>query len=478
MPKATINDKPILGGGVVAWPLREGTKPVIQTFDMAPLDAISVSTSGGPVTLKIVPDQGNPVVVKGLWVLNIQPGDSPYVSKITLADLRWAWSYAWIIRRFNHRRNVGTKRLVANDQVPQVNPIASKVAYWNWSLNKGNIWQPLSMTQDVLKVLEKHNRDNRMGGFQVVIDDRIGSKIASLPVEDVTVDDAGDQGLDRVLSYLTEAMVYVDYDAKVTVTSRATGDEKNVIQALMPEIVDEGHTDLVENRLIRPREIHVLFTREVECRFNFTEQRLAVGATTTGDPPDTRTMQNVLPSPDYQLTTADSVPANQSPICQGTWLNFDEAFNYWGTLPRLRRNGTARNLDHDLIQRAFIPQMDLWAAIGMAGERPNDVGELRDWTARIAACQNHYRMTFRISAPFMDRIMSIRAYRASTADPVTKTRSPALAYGDYCILYTHSGAFGRTSPTKSPWTTPSTARHIPPRDCWTTRQSPAPATWK
>jgi hypothetical protein len=56
--------------------------------------------------------------------------------------------------------------------------------------------------------------------------------------------------------------------------------------------------------------------------------------------------------------------------------------------------------------------------------------------ARIAACQNHYRMTFRISAPFMDRIESVRAYRATTADPVTKTRSPALAYGDYCILPT------------------------------------------
>src|SRR3990167_2025550 len=98
MPQAYINDKPLLKGGAVAWPLREGTKPVIQTFEMAPLDAISVSTSGGPVTLKIVPDEGNEVKVSGLFVLNIQPGDSPWISKVTLADLRWAWSYAWIKR--------------------------------------------------------------------------------------------------------------------------------------------------------------------------------------------------------------------------------------------------------------------------------------------------------------------------------------------------------------------------------------------
>src|SRR3990167_8810284 len=114
MPQAYINDKPLLKGGAVAWPLREGTKPVIQTFDMAPLDAISLSTSGGPVTLKIVPDEGNTVTVEGLWVLNVQPGDNPYISRITLGDLRVWWSYAWIIRRYNHRRNVGTKRLVAN----------------------------------------------------------------------------------------------------------------------------------------------------------------------------------------------------------------------------------------------------------------------------------------------------------------------------------------------------------------------------
>lgn len=435
MPKATINDKPILGGGVVAWPLREGTKPVIQTFEMAPLDAINVATSGGPVTLKITPEEGNEVVVRGLFVLNIQPGDSPYISKITLADLRVWWSYPCTKRSFNVRRNVGTKRLFANDQVPQVNPIASKVAYHPATLNKARPFEPLSMLQNALKRLEQHNRENGYGGFQVIIDDRIGSKLSPLPVEGVLLDDTGDQALDRVLSYLPEAMVYVDYDAVVIVTSRATGDEKKVIQALMPEIVDEGHTDLVQNRLIRPREIHVLFTREVELRFDFTEQRLAVG-TISVDPPDSRTLQNVLPSPDYQLEVADGVPGDKAPVCQGTWLNFDEAFNYWGTLPRLRRNGSARKLDHDLIQRAFIPQMDLWAAIGMAGERPNDAGELRDWMARIVACQNHYRMTFRISAPFMDRILSIRAYRATTADPVSKTRSPALAYGDYCILPT------------------------------------------
>lgn len=435
MTKATLAGKPLLNTDIVGWELREGVKPVVRTVDMAPLDAIAVSTTGGPVSLLIQPEEGNPVKVQGLWVLNIQPGPNKYISKVTIADRRWLWSYSWILKRYNHRRNVGTKRLVANDQVPQVNAIAPSIAYWEWSLDSGRPWASFSMLTDLLKVMSEKEK-SFTGGFEFTIDQRIGNKIKSLPIEDITLDDPGDQALSRALSYLPEAMVYVDYDAKVIVTSRATGDEKAAIKAILPEMVDEGHTDLVENSLIRPKEIDVLFTIESEVLLNFTENALEVGATTTNDQPDSRTLFNVLPSSDYQLTTGDGVPSDRAPICQGTYITFGDAFNYWGNLPLILKNGSARKLDHDILQRAFVPQMDLWAALGIAGDRPDNQGTLKNWPARIAACQNHYRMTFQISSTYMDRVLSVRAYRAGTIDPVRRTRGPALAYGDYCILYT------------------------------------------
>lgn len=436
-----LNDKPVIGSSPAAWPLREGALPVVRTFDMAPLDAISISTSGGPITLKIEENagagfqQGNPVKVENLWVLNIEPGENKYISKVTVADRRWMWSYAFIKRSYNVRRNVGTKRLVANDQVAAVNPTASRIAYANWSLNNGTPWVALSLVQDVLKAVSEKERDFSGRRFAAKIDDRIGQKIKGLPIEDLLLDDQGDRAVQRALSYLPEAMVYVDYDGTVVVTSRATGDEKKVVEALIPEIVGEGHTDLVENRLIRPRAIDVYFTREVELRFDVRENASDVG-TISVEPTDTRTLINVLPSQDYQLTTGDGVPAAQAPIAQGTWITFAEAFNYWGNLPFMSRNGSGRKLDHDILQRAFVPGCDLWALLFKFGTRPDENGTIKPWAKRYAACLAHYRTSYRIDPKYKDRIESVRAYRAATIDPVSGTRAPASAYGDYSVLYT------------------------------------------
>ncbi len=432
MTLATLGGKPLINSSNVTWPLREGAKPVIQTFDMAPDDALSLSSSSGPIELLIKPDQGNEVKVSNLWVLNVQPGEDKFISSVTVADRRWMWSYTHILRRFNIRRNVGTKRLIANDQVAAVNPTAFQVSYWAWSLNQGNIWVTSSMLPEVLKAVGEAEYRKTGVRFGYTIDERVGDGIKTLPIEDLTLDDPGDRAVDRALSYIPKGMIYVDYDGTVIVTSRATGDEKGVIQSLQPEIAGEGHTDLVKNNLIRPKAIEVLFTREVELVFDFIENTLDANQTVV-EIGDARVMDNVLPSPDYQLTTANGVPASRSPIASGTYITFGQAFNYWGAMPFI---GGGRKLDHDILQRALVPGMDLTAALLRAGSQPDNNGTIKPWTNRIQTALANYRTTFRIAPKYMDRILSLRAYRVTTIDPQSGTRAPAPAFGDYCWLYT------------------------------------------
>lgn len=430
MTIATLGGKPLLNSANVTWQLREGVKPVIQTFDMAPDDALSISATSGPIELLIQSEQGNPIKVSNLWVLQVQPGEDKFISSVVVADRRWMWSYTHILRRFNIRRNVGTKRLIANDQVAAVNPTAFKVSYWAWSLNDGNIWVTSSMLPEVLKAVSEAEFGKTGIRFGYTIDERVGDGIKTLPIEDLTLDDPGDRAVDRALSYIPKGMLYVDYDGTVIVTSRATGDEKGIIQALQPEIAGEGHTDLVRNSLVRPKAIEVLFTREVELVFDFIENTLDANQT-VAEIGDARVMDNVLPSPDYQLTSG--VPQSRSPIASGTYITFGEAFNYWGSMPFL---GNGRKLDHDILQRALVPGMDLSAALLRAGSQPDNNGAIKPWVARIQAALAHYRTTFRISPKYMDRILSLRAYRVTTIDPQSGTRAPAPAYGDYCWLYT------------------------------------------
>lgn len=433
--EATLGGKNLILTSPVAWKLTEGVLPSTNTFDIAPADALQLAKTGGPFTLEVKPQVGAPVTVTNLWVLTVDPGPNPWISRITVADRRWIWSYGHVLLRMNMRRNIGIKRILANDQFAVTFDRAPDVAFAKYSLDRNERarWVALSMMQKVLKEVSEIEKEYHGATFSATIDDRIGSKIRGLPVEEFEIDDPGDAAIRRAIAFLPEAGVTVDYDGKVIVFSRAGGDDEKIVRALMPEIRGAGHTDLVKNARLRPKKIRVWFTREVEVRFDFIEQASAQSSTVVqGQEPlgYLRRMDNVIPITDYQLNVSDVDPNN--PLAQGTYITVDQAFRAWEPMP-LR--GTSRRIDHRKVQEAFIPQMGLWGALQLAGNRPDSQGNLKPWPGRIAALESSYRQLFRINRQWTDRAIAIRAYRLATIDPQTGQRGPARAYGDYSILY-------------------------------------------
>lgn len=436
---ATLGGKPLLLSAPVKWSLKAGTLPHIETFDMAPADAIEVTKSKKPIELIITPLEGNPVKVQQLWALNILPGERPEISRISVADRRWFWSYGHVLRRYNMRRNIGTKRILNNQGFVVNFDRAPQVAYARYSLKqRTRRWSAREVIEDVFGTIAQAEARFTGTGFLLKIDNRLSQKLKGLPVEDLVIDDAGDAAAMRALSYLPEADVYVDYNGDIIVYAKSSGDEKNVIKALLPEVRGEGHTDLSKNNMIRPKEIHVLFTRKLELRNDFIEVTSAQSQTVSENSESPlglrRLMENVIPITDYQLTVPE---IDSKPLAQGTWITVDQAFRAWGNLPLI---GGSVPIDHDLVQQAFIPQMDLWEALNIAGQQPDGKGALRNWAARIAMLQQHYRRTFRINREWMDNLLSIEPYRLATIDPQSGQRGPARAWGDYSIMYTQRSA--------------------------------------
>jgi len=446
--EAYLEDKPLLNSATVSWSLRSGTSPVIGSFEMIPEDADALFQNGGrksPVTLKIIPPQGNPVTVSNLWILNIAPGPNPFIVSVTVADRRWFWSYAHTLRRLNMRRRVGNKLAIASDQAPvQLNQSIPNFDYWPWSLNSGAVWQAVDvirnvMTSQVDGILAK---ERQYWGVMadLTIDNRITSGGSSTPIEDLQLDDSGDGALARIMKYLPEAEVTVDYDGTVIVFSRSGGDEADLYNAILPEIPGGGHAALVSNAALRPSKINVKFTPEVEVRFDALENATASATGSANHDVDTtvgptggsikvsykRQLDNVLPSVDYQLNV------NGNTIPMGVYILMDDAFNSWGNLPIA---GQATKLDHPLIQKAFVPYMDLWSKLNKIGQQPGPNGNADPWVERIAAVQNNYRITYRIPSAWRNQMFSMRAYRVATIDPQSGMRGPSLVYGDYCLVY-------------------------------------------
>jgi len=418
---AAIDGRPLLASSPIRWRFKEGVQPAEETFDMIPLDADALlSQARKPVTLKL--ESNDQILeIKNLWLMDVRAGDDPNIKRVRIADRRWFWKYGHTLRRYNVRRNVGFKRIISNSQ-QSLQQVVPEVWYARWSLKKSpnQRWEPSEVIDDLIKAAFKVEQQYNGTAPGLTVSLEITNTNRKLTVENLVVDESSDAAVARGLSYVPEASLWINAEGDCLVFSKASGGEKRIFGNSLPETVGHGHVELVSNELQRPKEINVLFPREVEVRFDFLE-----GDTVSEDQ---RYAENVLPSPDFQ----------NGDIVQGTWITVDKALQIWGSPPGIGGN----QLTHSFIQKAFIPFMDLWAALEITGNRNPNV----DWVARIAALQNHYRRTYRINQRWMDRILSIRAYRIGVVDIISGSRGPAEAFSDYSILHTqrtHFKTFGQ-----------------------------------
>lgn len=430
-PVVKIDNYVVLGSAPARWPFRSGTKPVYETFDVTKQAAAALreKTAKTPVTLTMTA-RGKTNKVKNLYVVAVLPGDNPYIFKVMLADCRIWWDYAVVVRRYNIRRNVGFKRLRATD-VPELNPVAPQVWYAGYSLDtkekKGNGTKPVDAkdaVQDVMKQVGTPEKET--AGREMKTKFGGSLDVNSIPIEQMEILDRGQAAVARMLSYFPEVDVYIDKEGDAVIYSKVDGAEEALVAAIKPEMVGRGHVEKVDNRSVRPSKIRFYFVREIEVRYDFIETALAQTGTVSSDPmAELRRAENVLPIPDYQLAV------NGQTFVQGTWITVDEALRAWGVPPGLSR------LDHDLIQRCFVPGLDLFTAMEMWGlVDPN-----QEWSGRIGALQQHYRRTYRINRRWIDRSLSIRAHRVATIDPVRGQRAPATAWADYCTIPSQRAKF-------------------------------------
>lgn len=427
----TLDGKPILGSSIARWTFHPGTQPYIGTFDMTPGDADSVLSGVRPITLVMQTRDAARLEVRNLYALERAPGPNPEIARVRVADRRWFWNRKHVLRRYNMRRHVSVKRLRADD-LDVLAPVVEDVWYAPFSLRGGLSssppWRADEILSDVLQYVDPTASRQ--------IHEEISYRLHDYPVENLELDDPGDEAIGRVLSYLPEAAITISASGSIVVYSRTTGIDEAAIQDAGPETMGGGHVEVVSYKNTRPKEVHVLFTRECEVRFDFEEPASTGGTVSRGA--EDRFIENVVPIPDFTL----NVPGIGE-VSQGTWITFALALSAWNTDSPLPVFG---NLDYQQIRKAFVPFIDMWGPIVLAGTAQPRA----DWASRVAAIQQHFRQTYRINRRWMDRILVLNAYRVATIDPETGTRAPATAYADYCVLGTQRTMFAELAAGGTP----------------------------
>jgi len=415
-----IDGKEALATSEVAWALTQGVLPHIGRFEMPEFVVRDLRRRAAPVELEI--SDGNATIkIERLYIIGDAPGPNPEIETIILADRRYWWGYGHVLRRYNKRRHIGHKRIKADDDhVLEHASVEPNVWYAPYSLPGGDPgaepWKAKVALTDVLREVIKSEPGEGAGDSGFDIKSLPG--IDDLPFENVEIDDNGADAIRRMLDYLPGVGLTVKANGAVVIYSRVDGAEKRPVDEKWREYKNFGHLKEVSKALVRPEEIHVLFSREFEVKAEFED--LGVGGTTDRGVDDIWA-DNVMPLPDYQATIRSAI------VPRGTWVSFQDALGAWndaGGMPG------GIKITTDMIRQSMVPYNGLWAHYGDPGKADPD----NDWGSRISAIQAHWRTTFRLNRRFIDRTYGIYAYRLATINPETGTRAPAICYSDYCVI--------------------------------------------
>jgi hypothetical protein len=432
---------PILSSGPVSWSLTEGTTPVTQVFHLTPAHKKEIldwsqQSAGNSISLRI--KTGNKeVFFRQLFCLGAAGGPNPFVNAITVADRRFFWSYCHIgPRRYNWRRIGGVKRLPNPGVEANFNAPFTEKIYYNYnSLKKAedgegylstSAWDAPSVLKSVLGSVFEFEKDQREMEEAPVMPSL--PPIGDIPIENLQVDDAGDQAINKILGYMPGLAIYLDHDGRAQLKLKNSGAEKHTagVDVLGAEKVDKGHISMIHNTLVRPRKIHVQFERQCEVRFDYWENpnnpsgvdpssgAVDDAAAQAVEFSNKRWMKNVLINPDFDN--------------MGNYYDFTYALNLWDNLPK--PNGVNLKFTFDLVQKAMVPFMDIWAGLRQLGMYDPD----NNWMARISAVQQHYRQTFQINTLWNEASYNMQAARVAIVDSVTGKQSPALALANHTRL--------------------------------------------
>ncbi len=429
---ATLAGVPLLALESVGWRLTEGVDPYQRYFEAgrAAIDAIWDRSRGTDVELVIVAGNGEPLIVKHLHVLSRGPGTHPRRCSVLVADRRCRWKDKLVRRFMNVRRRNGETRLVEDDKLERLPPVAD-IDFARYSLeNEIREWTPERAIKSVLE---------EVTDFAYRVD--ATDFTTALELDTIRILNSGDLAVAQVLSYVPSLKVFLDQEGTAVVDSRQGGAELRELGARNPVALGQTLTELVDLSRARPSGIDVYVVPEDEVRFDFLEGITDAHAFRVVEP---RTMTNVMPLPDRRLTIAGKE------YFQGSIVEIDQdLLDAWNADPDASRvlnfggrSVTLPPITFEIIQRLWLAPGGYHAYFELAG------GD-SVWGRRWSAIKAHYRQTFQINPRWIDRIQGLEAVRASIADAETRTRATSDVYADHCFVWgVHRIAQFRADPSK------------------------------
>lgn len=405
-PRVSLNGIPLGGANRYGWPLVAGVTPHEERWTVSNRFVEQVRPLlGKPQTFKIEGPRETYEVEK-LYPIQLLPGSNPHEHVLVVADRRWLIGREHVCRHFNIRRLDGRKRFNDNNgQLQEENAVFDpefEFAAYSLFANR-QPWTAKAALDEVLLALFGADWDTR--DFPVVGDPEI---------RDIIIDDSGEHALALALGFVPGANLYVDRRGKAIVYNQLSGTERKVLTDLGNRQQAVGAVAaMVDNSVLRPSKVRVLFDPELECRVEFATSR--VRGKLQLDP--------ITQSVDGRLQITDPLTQEQRVVGLGSWEHSDAVYEAWGVFGQSKRPLSNERLA--VHAASGFKLVEALYATNSAGA-PSAQG-----ARRLASAVSSYRRDFALDREAFGRLRSLQPNRVSILNRMFGSRVPSPVFTDW-----------------------------------------------
>ena len=428
----TLGDVPLAAEQPIVWQVTTGAQPFSTSMQVHVSDWPRLETLvGKPTTLSIVDDRGTEFTANNVTILHRIPSDDAFRVSFLVADLRWKWNRKLVCRDYNVTKKTGSLNVVGSTLPVETQVVVDEYDFKPYSLNNGRKWTARDAMLDALE--------------QVVDGEEI--KVESFPIENETdgqaslqnllLRDPGDIAIQRLLSYIPGADIYVGLDGAVHVYDAASVTDAERYAENLPPLMRSGEIiEKIARKAVRPSKVIAYYPREVEVMLEYEDD---YGSQTSANPVrNSPYIENVAQTVDPVTTVYGYDPETNSNVVMdkvppGTWVPIKELLYSWNQ----DRPADSLPWTFETLKLGWtLGSLDAWL-----GAQGADLDSTVNIQARIHSLKENFRQTFRISRRYMERVRDIRAVRVGLLDPVSGARAPAAVWGQIAVLPSLKGYY-------------------------------------
>ena len=467
--EAYLDDVPITNLDNFTWGLSSGVFARTAVIPFLPEHADRLLNRAKKVakgknpfsTLRMKYSDGTSLEYKKIYITGPAPHSTPYFKYIKIADRRWVWDRKHIFTAYNVRTKANDKFV---DETTKINfdniqdvpqDIQDRISYKSYSLRPRPVKDEdilqksfavsdifFDLIEEVNAIFEKNNEPT----IEPIMPKKVFKNLNKIIREQIRPDSSFQSEMARILGLVPSLDIYIDYDGNLTFYDKTDGGEDIVIQTLGTEHEGGGHVEFIDNALMIPSKIHVLYTPENELRFDFKQDTLNAGALGSAleffnaakqGKPEGRYLENVIPCPVPFLDCRGKIGdfEFERRVYQGEYIEWDEFLNGVNRLP------TKIPVTHQNIQQHWFDG-GMFRAWAQGGEilDPNN-----DWNNIVGAMVSSYRQTFRVNKRWRDKVIGWKAKRVAIVDQATGYQSNSPVFTNFCVEYTVRGKLASTT---------------------------------